>query len=87
MHKIYIHNTEYEYILTANKASMELYKKSKDILMESYSYDFMVFRFSNFDEILEDLKEWEDYVSIDEATYDLLHSNLCIKFKELIKYL
>ena len=66
---------------------MELYKISKETLMESNSYDFMVFRFSNWDEILEDLKEWEDYVSIDESTYDLLHNNLCIKFKELIKYL
>ncbi len=62
-------------------------KQSKETLMKSDSYDFMVFKFSVWDEVLEELEEWEDYVAIDESTYNLLHRNLCIKFRELIKYL
>ena len=40
---------------------------------------------SKWEEVLEDLEKWEDY--IDEPTYNLLYSNLCIKFSALIKYL
>ena len=75
------------YILSANQEAMELYRQSKETLINSNSYDFMVFRFSEWDGILEDLEEWEDYVAIDEATYHALHSNLCVKFRGLIKYL
>lgn len=75
------------YVLSANKTAMDLYNQSKEALMTSDSYDFMVFRFSTWDAILEDLDEWEDYVAIDEATYHELHSNLCVKFRELIQYL
>ncbi|WP_147297784.1 hypothetical protein [Seonamhaeicola aphaedonensis] len=66
---------------------MELYKVSLETLMFSGRYDFMVFRFSEWDEVLTDLEEWDDYVSIDETTYHALYGNLCIKFRELIKYL
>ncbi len=80
-------NIQLTYILAANRAAMELYRISKESLMESNSYDFMVFRFSEWEEVLEDLEEWEDYVSIHEATYNILHRNLCIKLRELIKCL
>lgn len=55
--------------------------------MESKSYDFMVYRFSEWEDVLDDLEEWEDFVSINEATYSALHRNLCIKLRDLIKYL
>lgn len=80
-------HAELIYILSANKAAMALFKASKETLMESTSYDFMVYRFSQWDEVLEELVEWEDYIDIDEATYHALYSNLCIKFRGLIKYL
>ena len=72
------------YILAANSTAMELYKISKEALMESNSHDFMVFRFSGWEDVLDDLEEWEDFVPIDESTYDALHGNLCIKIRELI---
>ena len=75
------------YILAANKATMELFKISREALMESKSYDFMVYRFSEWEDVLDDLEEWEDFVSINEATYSALHRNLCIKLRDLIKYL
>jgi len=77
----------YTYILAANSAAMELYKVSKETLMESNSCDFMVFKFPEWEEGLEDLKEWEYYVSIHESTYNILHRNLCLKLREFIKYL
>lgn len=75
------------YVLSANKSAMALFKASKETLIKSTSYDFMVYRFSKWDEVLEELEDWEDYVDIDEATYHALYSNLCIKFRVLIKYL
>ena len=75
------------YVLSANKTAMNLYNQSKESLMTSDNYDFMVFRFYKNDDILEDIEEWEESVLIDEPTYHLLYSNLCIKFRELIKYL
>lgn len=82
-----MNNITYTYILAANSTAMELYKISKEALMESNNCDFMVFRFSEWEEVLEDLEEWEDYVYIHESTYNILHRNLCIKLKEFIKYL
>ncbi|WP_338359871.1 hypothetical protein [Yeosuana marina] len=78
-------NIQSTYILAANRAAMELFKISTETLMESNSYDFMVFRFCEWKEILKDLEEWEDYVSINESTYNVLHRNLCVKLRELIK--
>tara|TARA_R110001592_G_scaffold277942_3_gene545206 strand:- start:636 stop:878 length:243 start_codon:yes stop_codon:yes gene_type:complete len=78
-------NIQSTYILAANRATMELFKISKEALMKSNSYDFMVFRFCEWKDILEDLEEWEDYVSINEPTYNALHRNLCVKLRELIK--
>ncbi len=78
---------ELTYILSANKTAMALFKTSKETLMHSTSYDFMVYRFSQWDEVLEELEDWEDYIDIDEATYHALYSNLCLKFRGLIKYL
>ncbi len=72
------------YILATNQITLALYKESKEVLMTSNSYDFMVFKFANWDEVLEDLEEWEDYISIDESTYNALHSNLCKKLRALI---
>jgi hypothetical protein len=82
-----MNNIPYTYILAANSAAMELYKISKEALMESDNYDFMVFKFPEWGDVLEDLEEWEDYVSINESTYNILHGNLCIKLREFIKYL
>ncbi len=78
---------ELTYILCANRVAMELFNQSKETLMNSESYDFMVFSFTEWDAILEDLAEWEDYVAIDKATYHELYTNLCIKFRGLIRYL
>lgn len=77
---------ELTFILAANKLAMELYKESKETLMKSDSYDFKVFKFSKWDEVQEELQEWEDYITIDESTYNLLYSNLCKKFRVRIKY-
>lgn len=66
---------------------MELFKISKEALMESNSYDYMVFRFTEWEEVSKNLEEWEDYVSINGSTYNILHRNLCIKLRELIKYM
>ncbi len=49
-------NSEYEYILAANKTAMILYKQSKKILMASNNYDFMVFKFSKWEEVLKNGK-------------------------------
>lgn len=76
-----------EYVLAANKEAMALYKIAKETLMESPSFDFMVYEFDSWDSVIKELGEWEDYVSIDEATYKLLYRNLCIKFKVLMEYL
>lgn len=75
------------YVLSANKTAMDLYNQSKEVLMTSDNYDFMVFRFYKNDDILEDLEEWEDYIVIDETTYHELYRNLCVKFRALIQYL
>ena len=64
-------------MLSANKVAIDLYNQSKEVLMTSDNYGFMVFRFS----------EWEDYITIDKATYHELYSNLCVKFRALIQYL
>ncbi|WP_166962113.1 hypothetical protein [Yeosuana marina] len=78
-------NIQSTYILAANSAAMELFKISKEALMESNNYDFMVFKFSAWEDVLVDLEEWEDHVSINESTYNILHGNLCVKLRELIK--
>ena len=81
-----MHNTEPTYILATNRAAMILYKESKETLMKSNNYDFNVFRFSNWDTILKELEEWEDYITIDESTHYMLHSNLCKKLRAHMKY-
>lgn len=75
----------FEHILGANEIAMKLYRVSRETLMESSSCDFMVYRFHNWDEVLEDLKEWDDYTSIDEETYNQLYNNLCIKLRDRFK--
>jgi len=80
-------NNQPTYILAANSAAMELFNISTEALTKSNRYDFMVFSFYQWEDVLEDLKEWEHYVSINEPTYSALHENLCIKLRELIKYL
>ncbi|TXG39568.1 hypothetical protein [Seonamhaeicola maritimus] len=80
-------HTELTYILAANKVAMELFKESKETLMNSNCYDFMVYRFSNWNAIMEELEEWEDYIDINESAYHELYSNICLKFRGLIKYL
>ena len=87
IHTIYDPNATFEYVMAANKEAMTLYRISKETLMESNSYDFMVYRFSSWDEVLNELEEWEDYIDIDEGTYHELYTNLCVKFRGLIKYL
>ena len=79
--------SELEYILAANKTALSLYKQSKEVLVQSDNYDFMVFKFSKWEEVLKDLEEWEDYISIDEVTFDELYHNLCVKLRERINYL
>ncbi|WP_298535884.1 hypothetical protein [uncultured Algibacter sp.] len=74
------------YILCANQKAMALYKLSKETLMTSTSYDFMVFGFSKWEDVIEDMEEWEDFVAIDETTYHELHANLCVKLRALIRY-
>ena len=78
-----MNTTEPEFILAANSIAMALYRKSKEALMSSDCYDFMVFRHSGRNFILDGLEEWEESVSIDEATYDVLHCNLCTKLRTL----
>ncbi len=73
------------YLLATNKATTALYEKSLDSLMKSATIDFMVYKCSTWEEILEDLDEWEDYNAIDEKTYTKLHSNLCKKLRRRIK--
>jgi hypothetical protein len=73
--------TESEFILSANCIAMALYRESKETLMASSCHDFMVFKCSSRDAILEDLEEWEESISIDESTYKALHGNLCIKLR------
>ncbi|AXP82759.1 hypothetical protein CJ739_3698 [Mariniflexile rhizosphaerae] len=80
-----MNNISYTYILAANSTAMELYKISKETLMESNSCDFIVFKFSEWEEGLEDLEEWEESIPIDEATYLELHSNLCMKLRAFFK--
>lgn len=75
------------YMLCANAHAMALFKQSKETLMTSASYDFIVFRFTHWEEVQKELEEWEDYVAIDEPTYHDLYTNLCVKFRELIQYL
>lgn len=84
---IYDPNIAFEYVLAANKMAMALFKISKETLMESNSYDFMVYRFSSWEDVLEELEDWEDYMDIDEGTYHELYTNLCVKFSGLIRFL
>lgn len=53
--------------------------------MESKSCDFIVFKFSEWEEGLENLEEWEESIPIDESTYWALYSNLCIKLRAFFK--
>jgi NAD(P)H-flavin reductase len=76
-----MNTTEPEYILCANSFGMALYRESKEALMASDCYDFMVFRYPDRNIILEDLKEWKESISIDESTYRELHQNLCKKVR------
>lgn len=75
------------YVLLANNAAMALYNESIEHLMLSNSFDFLVYPITDWNEVLDDLKEWDDYKIIDKITYRKLHNNLCIKLRELIKYL
>ncbi len=76
-----MNTTEPEYILSTNSIAMALYMESKQALMASDCYDFMVFRCYGLETILEDLMEWEESISIDEVTYLELHGNLCAKLR------
>ncbi len=76
-----MNTTEAEFILSANSIAMALYRESKEALMTSDCHDFIVFRCSSRDAILEDLEEWEESISIDESTYSALHGNLCTKLR------
>lgn len=78
-----MNTTEPEYILSTNSIAMALYMESKQALMASDCYDFMVFRCYGLETILEDLMEWEESISIDEATYRALLGNLCTKLRDL----
>ncbi|HEX9601471.1 MAG TPA: hypothetical protein VF985_08275 [Mariniflexile sp.] len=80
-----MNTSEPEYILSANRIAMALYRESKEALMTSGCHDFIVLRCSNQDAILENLEEWEESIPIDEATYLELHSNLCIKLRAFFK--
>ncbi|MFI1770590.1 hypothetical protein [Thalassobellus citreus] len=75
----YLSYKSYETILSANKSAMAFFKTSKETLMHSTSYDFIVFRFYQWDDILEELDAWETYITIDEETYHTLYSNLCLE--------
>lgn len=83
MNNLDTNQEKFEYILAANGVATELYRISKETLMESDNHDFMVYRFSNWDEVLEELEEWEDYLSITETVYHQLYGNLCIKLRKL----
>lgn len=75
---------ETEFIFAANSMAMALYRESKEALMASDCYDFMVFKYSRREAILEDLEEWEEWegsISIDESTYNALHGNLYTKLR------
>lgn len=66
------------YFLSVNKEAMDLYLESRDALIDSDCYDFMVYKFSDFSKkgFSED---WEHQIPIDEETYSVLHLNLCSK--------
>ena len=76
-----MNTTEIEFILSVNSVAMALYRESKEALMASDCHDFMVFRYSNREVVLEDLEGWEESISIDEFTYSALHGNLCTKLR------
>ncbi|WP_222861309.1 hypothetical protein [Seonamhaeicola marinus] len=74
-------------ILAANKTAMDLFKQSKETLMNSNNYDFMAFRFTQWKQVEEELPEWDEHITIDETTYFELYSNLCKKMQALVQYL
>lgn len=78
---------EFTYILSANNLAMALFKQSKETLINSDNYDFMVFRFTDRKDVQEELDEWENHITIDEPTYHDLYGNLCVKFRALIQFL
>ncbi|MBJ6369160.1 hypothetical protein [Snuella sedimenti] len=73
------------YLLASNKDAMALYEQSLESLVKSVTTDFMVFKFSRWQDISEDLEEWEDCTTIDEPTYIKLYANLCRKLRKRIK--
>ncbi|WP_223551868.1 hypothetical protein [Aestuariivivens sp. NBU2969] len=79
-------NQKTNYVLLVNAGAMELYETSIEHLMLSSNYDFLVYPFTDWNEVINDLEEWEHYRIIDETTYKILHRNLCIKIRELLKY-
>ena len=75
-------HTDLDYVLLANYDAMELFRKSERELLESASYDFMVYSFNDRNAMLKDLENYEDYVLINETTYQLLYANLCKKLRD-----
>ena len=75
------------YVLLANNKALELYETSIEDLILSSNYDFLVYSFRNWNEVINDLDEWEHYRVIDKITYTKLHHNLCIKLRDLINHL
>ncbi len=75
----------YIYILSANKEAMALYNKSKDALIESDCYDFMVYKYSSHkNTVMLETEEWDETVQINASIFIDLHLNLCTKFRKFI---
>lgn len=75
-------NVTMGYILSANKEAMDLFNSSEQALLDSSSFDFMVYRFTGKSEVLKDLEEWDFNVPISKSSYMLLYSNLCRKLRD-----
>ena len=71
----------------ANNTAMGMYKRSLQTLLDSDNFDFIVYKITDWNEVVEDLEEWQDYKMIDKEVYALLHANLCKKLKERLDYL
>ncbi|GAA3573517.1 hypothetical protein GCM10022395_23500 [Snuella lapsa] len=72
------------FLLASNGEAMALYEQSLRSLTNSGTTDFMVFKYSNWQDISKDLEEWEDCTAIDEPTYIKLYANLCKKLRKRI---
>lgn len=72
-----------KFILYGNETAITLYKKSKEALINSNCYDFMIYQCDeDIDMDLHNAKQWDKNITINKSTYDLLYKNLCWKLRK-----